>query len=84
MGSTNVEEANCFTTTSEQELKLISDEDCAKKQKMRDQGKDIMGEVYKTHEAIYTVDNTISSLQMELAATRTAHSKKLDFLLNIF
>ncbi|KAL5714471.1 Beta-1 [Ranunculus cassubicifolius] len=59
----------------EQELKLISDEDCAKKQTMRDQGKDIMGEVYKTHEAIQTLDNTISSLQMELAATRNSHSE---------
>lgn len=56
----------------QQELKLVSD-DCAKKQVI-DQGKDVMGEAYKTHEAIHTLDNTISSLQMELAATRNSQS----------
>ncbi|KAF9601387.1 hypothetical protein IFM89_019240 [Coptis chinensis] len=55
----------------EQELKVISD-DCTKKQRMLGQGKDIMGEVYKTHEAIQTLDKTISSLQMELAAARSS------------
>lgn len=33
--------------------------------------KDIMGEVYKTHAAIQSLDKTISSLQMELAAARS-------------
>ncbi|KAF5198495.1 Beta-1,3-galactosyltransferase [Thalictrum thalictroides] len=54
----------------EQELKVVSD-DCNKKQ-MLGQDKDIIGEVYKTHEAIHTLDNTISTLQMELAATQNS------------
>ncbi|XP_043714405.1 beta-1,3-galactosyltransferase 7-like isoform X2 [Telopea speciosissima] len=53
----------------EQELKLVSG-DCVTKQKLGRQEKDIMGEVYRTHEAIQSLDKTISSLQMELAATR--------------
>ncbi|XP_042494645.1 beta-1,3-galactosyltransferase 7-like isoform X2 [Macadamia integrifolia] len=53
----------------EQELKDFSG-DCVTKQKLGE--KDIMGEVYRTHEAIQSLDKTISSLQMELAATRNA------------
>ncbi|KAJ4966632.1 hypothetical protein NE237_018481 [Protea cynaroides] len=54
----------------EQELKAAS-EDCTTKQKLG-HDKDIMGEVYRTHEAIQSLDKTISSLQMELAAARSA------------
>ncbi|XP_043705045.1 beta-1,3-galactosyltransferase 7-like isoform X2 [Telopea speciosissima] len=54
----------------EQELNVVS-EDCTTKQKLG-QEKDIMGEVYRTHEAIQSLDKTISSLQMELAAARGA------------
>ncbi|RWR78593.1 beta-1,3-galactosyltransferase 7 [Cinnamomum micranthum f. kanehirae] len=53
----------------EQELQVVS-EDCTTKRKLG-QAKDIMGEVYKTHEAIQSLDKTISTLQMELAATRS-------------
>ncbi|KAA3487844.1 putative beta-1,3-galactosyltransferase 2 isoform X2 [Gossypium australe] len=35
--------------------------------------KDIIGEVFKTHHAIQTLDKTISNLEMELAAARAAH-----------
>ncbi|XP_077224081.1 galactosyltransferase family protein isoform X2 [Tasmannia lanceolata] len=53
----------------EQELQVVS-EDCGTNRKLA-QDKDIMGEVYKTHEAIQSLDKTISTLQMELAATRS-------------
>ncbi|XP_058089621.1 beta-1,3-galactosyltransferase 7-like isoform X2 [Magnolia sinica] len=53
----------------EQELQLVA-EDCSTKRLGED--KDIMVEVSKTHEAIQSLDKTISTLQMELAATRSA------------
>ncbi|KAL5992904.1 Beta-1,3-galactosyltransferase 7 [Asimina triloba] len=54
----------------EQELQLVA-EDCTTTRKIgRD--KDIMGEVSKTHQAIQTLDKSISMLQMELAASRSA------------
>uniref|UniRef100_A0A1D1XTU7 Hexosyltransferase n=1 Tax=Anthurium amnicola TaxID=1678845 RepID=A0A1D1XTU7_9ARAE len=60
----------------EQELQVIS-EDCTTK-KMHGSDKDIMGKVTKTHEAIQSLDKTISTLQMELAATRSSHEMGLD------
>ncbi|KAG9451101.1 hypothetical protein H6P81_011066 [Aristolochia fimbriata] len=54
----------------EQELNLVA-EDCETKKKLGKE-KNIMEEVYKTHEAIQALDKTISTLQMELAATRSA------------
>ncbi|XP_058089620.1 beta-1,3-galactosyltransferase 7-like isoform X1 [Magnolia sinica] len=54
----------------EQELQLVA-EDCSTKRKLGED-KDIMVEVSKTHEAIQSLDKTISTLQMELAATRSA------------
>ncbi|CBI21654.3 hypothetical protein VitviT2T_011264 [Vitis vinifera] len=59
------------TQRHEQELQIIS-EDCTSKKKVG-QDKDVMGEVYKTHEAIQSLDKTISTLQIELSATRTSH-----------
>lgn len=59
------------TQRNEQELQIIS-EDCTSKKKVG-QDKDVMGEVYKTHEAIQSLDKTISTLQIELSATRTSH-----------
>jgi len=53
----------------DQELQLVS-EDCNTKRK-RGEDKDIMGEVTKTHEAIQSLDKSISTLQMELAAKRS-------------
>ncbi|XP_010943123.1 beta-1,3-galactosyltransferase 7 [Elaeis guineensis] len=53
----------------EQELQIIS-ENCATKRKP-EQDKDIIREVTRTHEAIQSLDKTISTLQMELAAKRS-------------
>lgn len=39
--------------------------------------KDILDEVSKTHDAIQTLDKTISNLEMELAAARAAHKSLL-------
>ncbi|CAL9148611.1 unnamed protein product [Musa hybrid cultivar] len=55
---------------TEQELQIIS-EDCTTKRKHADD-KDVMGEVTRTHEAIQSLDKSISTLQMELAAKRSA------------
>uniref|UniRef100_A0A1D1YT59 Hexosyltransferase n=1 Tax=Anthurium amnicola TaxID=1678845 RepID=A0A1D1YT59_9ARAE len=60
----------------EQELRVVS-EDCVTKKK-HGQEKDVMGEVTKTHEAIQSLDKAISTLQMELAATRSSQDMKLD------
>lgn len=55
----------------EQELQIISEDCTAKKKKSVEQDKDVMQEVFKTHEAIQTLDKSISMLQMELAASRS-------------
>ncbi|KAJ0976028.1 hypothetical protein J5N97_017993 [Dioscorea zingiberensis] len=60
----------------EQELQIIA-EDCTTKRKLG-QDKDIMGEVTKTHEAIQSLDKTIATLQMELAATRSSQEMGID------
>ncbi|CAK9168141.1 unnamed protein product [Ilex paraguariensis] len=54
----------------EQELQIIS-EDCTTKKEKPGQEKDVMDEVYRTHEAIQSLDKSMSMLQMELAATRS-------------
>ncbi|GFY86074.1 Galactosyltransferase family protein [Actinidia rufa] len=62
----------------EQELQIIS-EDCTTKKKKPGQDKDVMEEVYKTHEAIQSarsLDKSISTLQMELAATRSSQETR--------
>ncbi|KAF2284948.1 hypothetical protein GH714_032960 [Hevea brasiliensis] len=69
------------TTAMEAEkLKLVS-EGCGirtlqQKDVSRD-SKDLIGEVYKTHNAIQTLDKTISNLEMELAAARAAQESML-------
>ncbi|KAG0449758.1 hypothetical protein HPP92_027205 [Vanilla planifolia] len=55
----------------EQELHVVS-EDCTTKKRKLGQDQDIMGEVERTHEAIQSLDKTISTLQMELAASRSS------------
>ncbi|KAL6962084.1 Beta-1,3-galactosyltransferase 7 [Sarracenia purpurea var. burkii] len=63
----------------EQELEIIS-EDCTTKKKKPGQDKDVMEEVYKTHQAIQSVrslDKSISTLQMELAATRSTQEVRM-------
>ncbi|XP_065875534.1 probable beta-1,3-galactosyltransferase 2 [Euphorbia lathyris] len=62
------------TTAMEAEsLKLVS-EGCGiqtfHQKDVRRDSSDIIGEVYKTHNAIQTLDKTISNLEMELAAAR--------------
>lgn len=64
------------TTAFEAEkLKLVS-EGCDPKsldeKEVKRVSKDIFGEVYKTHNAIQTLDKTISNLEMELAAAKAA------------
>ncbi|PHT50072.1 Beta-1,3-galactosyltransferase 7 [Capsicum baccatum] len=75
----------------DQELQVVS-EDCNSKKKVsvdskshlfsspnQKQGheKDVMHEVYKTHEAIQSLDKSIAMLQMELAATRSTREMKV-------
>ncbi|XP_035550236.1 probable beta-1,3-galactosyltransferase 2 isoform X2 [Juglans regia] len=65
-----------WTTAMEAEtLKLIS-EGCNPKalhqKEVKHESKDTLGEVFKTHNAIQTLDKTISNLEMELAAARVA------------
>ncbi|KAG0476490.1 hypothetical protein HPP92_012881 [Vanilla planifolia] len=55
----------------EQELRIVS-EDCVAKKKNVDQELDITGEVVRTHETLQSLDKTISTLQMELAARRSS------------
>ncbi|XP_073062942.1 beta-1,3-galactosyltransferase 7-like isoform X5 [Primulina eburnea] len=57
----------------DQELQVVSEEE--------DQDKDVMNEVYRTHKAIQSLDKSISMLQMELSASRSAQNKgKIDKL----
>ncbi|KAJ4844383.1 Beta-1,3-galactosyltransferase 2 [Turnera subulata] len=59
-------------------LNLVS-EGCAPETKdVKHESNDIMGEVSKTHHAIQTLDKTISSLEMELAAARAAQESILN------
>ncbi|KAL2467667.1 Beta-1 [Forsythia ovata] len=59
----------------EQELQIVSEDCTTKKKKAAGQDKNVMNEVYKTHEAIQSLDKSISMLQMELAATRGVQEK---------
>ncbi|KAI3758746.1 hypothetical protein L6452_06318 [Arctium lappa] len=53
-------------------ISLMIPRDCDHKRKLVEQSSgDIMGEVEKTHQAIQTLDKTISTLEMELEAART-------------
>ncbi|KAI6690858.1 hypothetical protein NL676_027686 [Syzygium grande] len=54
----------------EQEMRMLS-EDCESKKKPADD-KDVMQQVHKTHEAIQSLDKSIESLHMELAASRSS------------
>ncbi|KAK3003789.1 hypothetical protein RJ639_020163 [Escallonia herrerae] len=59
----------------EQELQIDSD-DCRTKKKKTGQDKDVMEEVSKTHEAIRSLDKSVSMLQLEMAATRSVQGKQ--------
>ncbi|KAL7128412.1 hypothetical protein ABFS83_14G315400 [Erythranthe nasuta] len=60
----------------DQELQIVS-EDCSNKKKKEGDtdNKDVMKEVYKTHEAIQSLDKSISMLQMELSVSRSVQEK---------
>ncbi|KAH7675587.1 Glycosyl transferase family 31 protein [Dioscorea alata] len=58
------------TGTGEDKIKLLAGDCSPKTMNERQQPKDILGEVSKTHNAIQTLDKTISNLEMELAAAR--------------
>ncbi|KAH9317384.1 hypothetical protein KI387_019153 [Taxus chinensis] len=59
-----------------QHLEVVND--CEQKSKGTNvQAKDILNQVSKTHDAIKTLDKTISTLEMELAAARAAQSNSL-------
>ncbi|XP_058209690.1 probable beta-1,3-galactosyltransferase 2 isoform X1 [Rhododendron vialii] len=63
--------------TEDERLKLVS-EGCDPRIKgERKESKDILGEVSKTHNAIQTLDKTISNLEMELAAARAVQDSIL-------
>jgi hypothetical protein len=53
----------------ENKMKLVS-EGCGPASDVKQERKDLQGEVLKTHHAIQTLDKTISNLEMELAAAR--------------
>ncbi|XP_042068249.1 beta-1,3-galactosyltransferase 7-like isoform X2 [Salvia splendens] len=54
----------------DQELQIVS-EDCNARKK----GMNVMNEVYKTHEAVLSLDKSISMLQMELSASRRGEGR---------
>ncbi|GLJ55593.1 hypothetical protein SUGI_1194020 [Cryptomeria japonica] len=60
-----------------QHLELLND--CEQKSKETNvRAKDILSQVSKTHDAIKTLDKTISTLEMELAAARAAQANSLN------
>ncbi|KAL3641793.1 Beta-1,3-galactosyltransferase 7 [Castilleja foliolosa] len=59
----------------DQELQIVSENCNTNKKKAKDQDKDVMKEVYKTHEAIQSLDKSIGMLQMELSASRSVQEK---------
>ncbi|XP_020577552.1 probable beta-1,3-galactosyltransferase 2 isoform X1 [Phalaenopsis equestris] len=65
------------TGTEENKMNLVSG-DCDIKSIIKKQdSNDIIGEVSKTHDAIQTLDKTISNLEMELAAAKAAQESIL-------
>ncbi|MBA0667777.1 hypothetical protein Goklo_000817 [Gossypium klotzschianum] len=60
------------TAVEAEKLKLISEGCNLKAKGEKHVSKDIIGEVFRTHHAIQTLDKTISNLEMELAAARAA------------
>ncbi|KAG8640627.1 hypothetical protein MANES_13G069800v8 [Manihot esculenta] len=65
------------TAMDAEKLKLVSEGCGFRTKEVRRDSKDIIGEVYKTHNAIQTLDKTISNLEMELAAARAAQESML-------
>ncbi|KAL4201415.1 hypothetical protein AMTRI_Chr02g215950 [Amborella trichopoda] len=61
----------------QEKLNLFSEGCDPKSNVVKQEPKDILGEVSKTHHAIQTLDKTISNLEMELAAARAAQESIL-------
>lgn len=79
MGSEPESKGIMRTTAVEAEkLKLISEGCNLKAKEEKHVSKDIIGEVFKTHHAIQTLDKTISNLEMELAAARATQESLLN------
>ncbi|KAL5558318.1 hypothetical protein UlMin_034529 [Ulmus minor] len=57
------------TRRHEQELQVVA-EDCATKKPVQE--KDVMQEIYRTHESIQSLDKQMAMIQMELAAARSS------------
>lgn len=66
------------TGTEENKMKLLASDCNSRTITERREPKDIIGEVSKTHNAIQTLDKTISNLEMELAAARAAQESILN------
>ncbi|KAK9268782.1 hypothetical protein L1049_000545 [Liquidambar formosana] len=67
------------TTVIEDEKQKLVSEGCDPRIKdVNHEAGDILGEVSKTHNAIQTLDRTISNLEMELAAARAAQDSILN------
>uniref|UniRef100_A0A9I9DXE6 Hexosyltransferase n=1 Tax=Cucumis melo TaxID=3656 RepID=A0A9I9DXE6_CUCME len=66
------------TGSEEDKLKMVSEGCNTSNKDGSNESKDILGEVSKTHNAIQTLDKTISSLEMELAAARAAQDSILN------
>lgn len=60
-----------ISTHQQNEKHSVVCDDCGTKKKPAND-KDVMDEVQKTHEAIKSLDKSVSMLQMELAATRSS------------
>ncbi|KAK5839279.1 hypothetical protein PVK06_008055 [Gossypium arboreum] len=65
------------TAVEAEKLKLISEGCNPKTKEEKHVSKRIIGEVFKTHHAIQTLDKTILNLEMELAAARAAQESLL-------
>ncbi|XP_029120899.1 probable beta-1,3-galactosyltransferase 2 isoform X1 [Elaeis guineensis] len=66
------------TGTEDNKMNLVTGDCNPKTINEKQQSKDILGEVSKTHHAIQTLDKTISNLEMELAAARAAQESILN------
>ncbi|KAI5063333.1 hypothetical protein GOP47_0021880 [Adiantum capillus-veneris] len=58
----------------DEEIQLIAENCDPKTKEAVIQGKDLLNEVSRTHEAIKTLDKTVSMLEMELAAARASQA----------
>ncbi|KAJ4867477.1 hypothetical protein Rs2_37474 [Raphanus sativus] len=66
-------EANVVSReASDERLHLVSEDCDSSKKSLKLESKDSLGEAYKSPDAIQTLDKTISTLEMELAAARAA------------